>query len=57
LADRVELQGWHKGVLDKVEQAMIAAHARTIPGTDMVQEGRDWYTRWKRLHPQFNTVD
>jgi hypothetical protein len=57
LADRVEQQGWHKGVLDKVEQAMIAAHARTIPGTDMVQEGRDWYTRWKRLHPQFNTVD
>jgi hypothetical protein len=57
LADQVERQGWDKSVLDKVEQAMIAAHARTIPGTDMVQEGRDWYVHWKKVHPQFNTVD
>jgi hypothetical protein len=57
LADQVERQGWDKSVLDQVERAMIAAHARTIPGTDMVQEGRDWYAQWKRRHPQFNTVD
>jgi len=57
LADRVERQGWDRSVLDQVEQAMIAAHARTIPGTDMIAEGRDWYARWKALHPQFNTVD
>jgi hypothetical protein len=57
LAERVERQGWDKSVLQKVEQAMIAAHARTIPGTDMIQEGRDWYARWKRIHPHFNTVD
>jgi hypothetical protein len=57
LADRVEREGWDKSVLEKVERAMIAAHARTIPGTDLVQEGRDWYVRWKRIHPQFNTVD
>jgi hypothetical protein len=57
LADRVEREGWDASVLDKVEHAMIAAHARTIPGTDMTQEGRDWYARWKSLHPEFNTVD
>jgi hypothetical protein len=35
---------------------MIAAWDRTFPGTDMVDEGRDWYARWKQIHPQFNTV-
>jgi hypothetical protein len=57
LADRVEGDGWDTAVLDQVEAAMIEAWDRTFPGTDMVEEGRAWYDRWKRIHPQFNTVD
>ena len=57
LAERVETDGFDASVLDKVEQAMIAAWDRTFPGTDMVEEGRDWYARWKQIHPQFNTVE
>ena len=56
LAARVEAEGFDLSVLDKVERAMVDAWNRTFPGTDMVQEGRDWYDRWKRIHPQFNTL-
>jgi hypothetical protein len=56
LAERVEKEGFDFSVLDQVEQAMREAWDRTFPGTDMVQEGRDWYKRWKEIHPQFNTV-
>lgn len=56
LADRVEKQGFNIAVLDDVERAMNEAWERTFPGTDMVQEGYDWYVRWKKIHPQFNTV-
>jgi hypothetical protein len=57
LADTVEQGGFDTSVLDRVEEAMIAADLRTKPGTHMVQQGRDWYDRWKKIHPQFNTVD
>lgn len=57
LAERVEAEGFDVAVLDWVEQAMVAAWERTFPGDDMIQEGYDWYVRWKELHPQFNTVD
>jgi hypothetical protein len=57
LAERVDVAGFDTGVLVKIERAMEAAWRRTFPGTDMVQEGVDWYNRWKTLHPQFNTVD
>jgi hypothetical protein len=57
LAERVEKEGFDVAVLDEVERAMLEAWNRTFPGTDMVQEGRDWYQRWKTIHPQFNTVD
>lgn len=57
LAQRVEKEGFDTTVLEKVEKAMTEAWERTFPGTDMIQEGRDWYVRWKRLHPEFNTVD
>jgi hypothetical protein len=57
LAERVEKDGFDVSVLDKVERAMRQAWDRTFPGTDMVEEGRDWYYRWKKIHPQFNTVD
>jgi hypothetical protein len=57
LAERVEKEGFDVSVLNEVERAMLEAWDRTFPGTDMVQEGRDWYQRWKTIHPQFNTVD
>lgn len=56
-ADRIEKDGFDVTVLDAVERAMTAAWERTFPGTDLVQEGYDWYVRWKQLHPEFNTVD
>jgi hypothetical protein len=57
-AERVEREGFDLAVLPKLEQAMTEAWERTFTEADaMVQEGRDWYVRWKEIHPQFNTVD
>jgi hypothetical protein len=56
LAETVRREGFDAGVLDRVEAAMKAAWLRTFPGDDMIAEGRDWYVRWKEIHPQFNTV-
>jgi hypothetical protein len=57
LAAQVESEGFDTSILAKVEQAMVEAHQRTIPGTDLVEEGRAAYVNWKKIHPQFNTVD
>lgn len=57
VAARVEAEGFDATVLPAVEAELNAAYARTFPGTDMIEEGRDWYFRWKEQHPQFNTVE
>ena len=57
LADKVAREGFDTDILASVEQAMKEAWDKTFPGTDMVQEGYDWYNRWKAIHPQFNEVD
>jgi len=61
LADQVEAQGVNGSVLTKVEQAMIEADRKTLPGSDglddKMREGMDWMRQWKQLHPEFNTVD
>lgn len=57
LAERVETEGFDVSALATVERAMLDAWDRCFPGTDMVEEGRAWYVRWKEIHPQFNTVD
>ena len=57
LAAKVEAEGFDTSVLAGVEQAMKEAWDRTFPGTDMIQEGYEWQTRWKAIHPQFNEVD
>lgn len=57
LAETVAGHGFDLSVLPRIEQAMKRAWDQTFPGTDMVQEGFDWYQRWKALHPQFNTVE
>lgn len=57
LASRVETSGFDISVLDGVGKELQAAHKRTIPGTDMLEEARELYIRWKSLHPEFNTVE
>lgn len=56
LAERVEREGFDVEVLERIAQAMVAAHDKTIPGTELALKGRDWMDRWKQIHPQFNTV-
>ncbi|HYP63930.1 MAG TPA: hypothetical protein VEQ16_08585 [Acidocella sp.] len=58
LAAAVEREGIDDAVLDEVEAAMIEADRCIRPGSlKMIEEGIAWMARWKRLHPQFNTVD
>jgi hypothetical protein len=57
LADAVEREGIDQAVVSQVEAAMVAADRRIRPGSiEMIDEGRAWMDRWKRIHPQFNTV-
>jgi hypothetical protein len=56
-AEQVEHEGFDVKVLDRIAEAVIAAHAKTIPGNDLALKSRDWMNRWKEIHPQFNTVD
>lgn len=55
LADRVEREGFDISVLDKIAQAVARWSPR--PATEMMEEARSWYDRWKSLHPQFDTAD
>jgi hypothetical protein len=57
LACDVDEQGWDSSVLPEV--ARVASEALAPREDDMVraQEGLDWMYEWKRIHPQFNTVD
>lgn len=57
LADQIEREGWDASILDQVEAAARAQHARTEGRGDLADEGARWMARWKELHPQFNTVD
>ena len=57
LAERVEREGFEVTVLTRIADAVLSAHEKTIPGTELALKGRDWMNRWKEIHPQFNTVD
>jgi hypothetical protein len=59
LAVEVEkLGGVDPAALAQVEAAMVEEDRRIRPGSmAMIKEGIDWMARWKRIHPQFNTVD
>lgn len=58
LAADVERHGIDTDILNQAEAAMIEADRRIRPGSiEMIEEGIAWMERWKRLHPQFNTVD
>ena len=57
LAREIEEAGWDASVLDAVERA--AANALAPREDDLVRakEGMDWMRQWKKVHPQFNTVE
>jgi hypothetical protein len=57
LADQVERDGWDSSVLVAVEQAARDANQETDDEMERAREGMEWMYRWKKLHPQFNTVD
>lgn len=57
LADEVEQQGWDTSVLPDVAREATAALAPREDDMVRAREGMDWMYEWKRIHPQFNTVE
>ena len=57
LAAEVEEQGWDRSVLPAVEREATAALAPREDDLERAQEGMDWMIAWKKVHPQFNTVE
>lgn len=57
LAAEVEAQGWDSSVLEAVTRAATAALAPRADDLVRAREGMDWMYEWKRIHPQFNTVE
>jgi hypothetical protein len=56
LAARVETEGFDASVLDRIART-VAAWQPPAPAAELMAEARDWYARWKAIHPQFNTAD
>jgi hypothetical protein len=57
LADTVEREGWDTSVLAAIEQAARDADRESDDDLERAREGMEWMYRWKKLHPEFNTVD
>lgn len=57
LACEVEEQGWDTSVLADVARAATEALAPRDDDLVRAREGMDWMYEWKRVHPQFNTVE
>ena len=57
LAKDVEEQGWDTSVLDDVARAATEALAPNENDLIRAKEGMDWMYAWKKVHPQFNTLD
>lgn len=57
LASDVEEQGWDISVLPEVARAATEALAPREDDLARAREGMDWMMEWKRIHPQFNTVE
>lgn len=57
LAGEVEEQGWDSSVLPDVVRAATQALAPREDDLVRAREGMDWMMEWKRIHPQFNTVE
>ncbi len=57
LATEVEQSGWDTSVLDDVARAASEALAPNEDDLMRAKEGMDWMYAWKKVHPQFNTLD
>jgi hypothetical protein len=57
LAKDVEEQGWDTSVLPAVAKAAAAALSPREDDLIRAKEGMDWMYKWKKVHPQFNTVE
>lgn len=57
LASEIEEQGWDTSVLPEVERCANGALAPREDDLVRAREGMDWMMAWKRVHPQFNTVE
>ena len=57
LATEVEQSGWDSSVLGDVAKAASEALAPNDNDLVRAREGMDWMYAWKRVHPQFNTLD
>jgi hypothetical protein len=57
LATEVEECGWNSSVLDEVAKAASAALGPRDGELALAREGVDWMMQWKKVHPQFNTVE
>jgi hypothetical protein len=57
LAAKVEQMGWDTSVLAGVRKA--ASEALKSRDDDLIRarEGMEWMYKWKKIHPQFNTVE
>jgi len=56
-AGEIEQQGWDSSVLADVEKAASEALAPRADDLERAKEGTDWMMDWKKVHPQFNTVE
>lgn len=57
LASEVEQQGWDTSVLREVEKAATEALKPREDDLVRAKEGMNWMYDWKKVHPQFNTVE
>lgn len=57
LATEVETSGWDSTVLTEVEQVAADALKPCDDDLDRAKRGMDWMYEWKKVHPQFNTVE
>jgi hypothetical protein len=57
LAAEVEGAGWDTSVLPGVQTAATEALAAREDDLVRARQGMDWMYKWKKLHPQFNTVE
>jgi hypothetical protein len=57
LAAEIEGAGWDTTVLPQVAKAATEALAARPDDLVRAKEGMDWMYQWKRVHPQFNTVE
>jgi hypothetical protein len=57
LATQVEQQGWDSSVLTDVEREASEALRPRDDDLERAKEGINWMMEWKKVHPQFNTVE